>query len=262
MVSARSRATSTEAGSAPAASTTSMRDRPASPRVVAVAPSSGGANPAAVAIGITIVRPEDPGTGPSPARMPATVTVTGAPAPRRDTSPPTSRPSLAASRSVTSAWPGSRVAAPEPLTVARSRTRASRAGSMPRTRDGRGDRPRPAVAAREERPPLGRGRGDRDARHRVDGVERPCREPGLGEGRDPEVRTPDRRVDGALDRRVEPGVDGERRHEHRDADRDPERRQQAARGPGGEAAPRVGDETAHRCRCRAPPTGRLARGAR
>ena len=45
---------------------------------------------------------------------------------------------------------------------------------------------------------------------------------------------------------VEPGVDGERRHEHRDADRDPERRQQAARGPGGEAAPRVGDETAHR----------------
>ena len=34
------------------------------PARVAVAPSSAGASPAAVAIGITIVRPEDPGTGP------------------------------------------------------------------------------------------------------------------------------------------------------------------------------------------------------
>ena len=49
------------------------------------------------------MRPEEPRAGPSPARIPVTETLTGAPAPRIDSSEPRSRPSVAASRSVTSA---------------------------------------------------------------------------------------------------------------------------------------------------------------
>ena len=87
----------------------------------------------AVAIGRMTVRPDEPSAGPSPARIPVTGTLSGAPAPRMDSSEPRSRPSVAARRSVTRAPVSPVAGSGSPRTTTRSRTRGSRAGSIPRT---------------------------------------------------------------------------------------------------------------------------------
>ena len=113
--------------------TTSIRVRPDIVPRSADAASSVTLSRAAVPIGSTTVRPDEPSAGPSPAMIPTTRTETGSPEPNRVIWAPTSRPSAAASRSVTRATGSLTSRSGAPRTSGRSRTRGSRAGSMPRT---------------------------------------------------------------------------------------------------------------------------------
>ncbi len=106
-------------------------------------------------------------------------------------------------------------------------------------------RGRPSGTGGQERAPFGRRGGQGHARDGLDRRERPIAETCLGERADPQVRAPDAGVCLALHGCLEARVDGEGRHEHGDADRDAERREQRARGPGDEVAPGVRDESAH-----------------
>ena len=149
-----------------------MRERPA--RVPAVAGSTPSArlSDAAVSRPRTTVRPASPGSGPSPARIPATVARTGAPAPR----------------TVISAADVEAVAGREPLgdeRVRRAEGGRRRAAddvevadaALPRQVDAedrdRLGRWRPPGTGGQERPPFGRRGGQRDARDGVDRRERP-----------------------------------------------------------------------------------------
>ena len=196
----------------------------------------------AVRSGTTTVRPPEPTNGPSPARIPTTVSATGPSAPPWNvTFEPTASPSSAASRSVTRAPNASGPARRSPAASGRSRTCASAAGSMPSIVTG---------CSRSSGSSIRRGRGTSVARgpgpRRRPPAPRRSRptlsgeRPVLAERGDPQVRPADEVVDGPVDRGLDPGVGRERREQDADAQRDPDDRQQrpaaaGARGCGARA---------------------------
>ena len=120
-VSATSSAELTSAGVAPSPTMMSTRLTP-----------SNESSRWAVRSGTTTVRPPEPTNGPSPARIPSTVSATGPSAPPWNvTFEPTASPSSAASRSVTRAPNASGPARRSPAASGRSRICDSAAGSMP-----------------------------------------------------------------------------------------------------------------------------------
>ena len=130
-VSAAPIAAATWSTGAPAARTRSTRVTAST--CVGVGSPSATLSSMAVRIGRTTVRPPEPSSGPSPVSTPATVTLTGAPAPRTESVSPTSSPSVRASVSVMSAVRSASPASGLPRLSGRSRTRGSATGSMPRT---------------------------------------------------------------------------------------------------------------------------------
>ena len=229
--------------SAPVARTTSTRVMPCRPSSAWLSPSATSSR-WAVASGRTTVRPDEPRAGPSPARIPVTETLTGAPAPRIDSSEPSVRPSVAARRSVTRAPPSAVAGSGAPRTTTRSRTRGSRVGSMPRTVTGSVTIGRPGAE------PMNVRRSMAGAVSATPGTaSSACSvasdSPVSANAATRRSARPDDRRDGPVDRCVEPGVRGERRDEHGNPDRDAEDRQDAPGRTGDEPAPGVRDEAAH-----------------
>ena len=173
--------------------------------------------------------PSDPGAGPSPARIAGDRDRDRAPRRPRSVSVVADVEAVARGEPLGDERLGREPASRRPSRGRwRGRGRGARAArSMPRTVTG--SAPSPAARARrEERPPLDR----RARRRRRPGRRRRRRacvpeSPASVKAATRRSARPIGRVDRALDRGVEPGVDGERRHQHGDADRDPERRQQA-----------------------------------